>query len=235
MVLTDEVLYGAVTQYGHVNYLIMKLRPVNTLVNMIHATNIQRLTNLDFDSYRALPQYSFSFLKRERNGVAADLDPTPKIAMGKLVDGILCEPATVDMSHSLYRPAKVIAHSLQQKFGNLIQHFDKQVSYTGLFQHSGFELPTKGRPDFELPKIAIVDLKVTDAKKIQPVIDYMMYWSQTWGYAKLGGCSKRYLMVYSKPNKEAVLLANPMTESDPFWEEKIIRFGWPMGVARQHT
>jgi hypothetical protein len=194
---------------------------------------------MPFDEYLKLPGYSFSFLKRERSGFAEDMAPTAKIEVGKLVDAILCEPATVRMDHPLYPIAKAIAFILQQQFGPLLARMRKQTSYTCLFTANGWSMPFRGRPDFELPVRAIVDLKITSEKKILPLIEYMQYWDQQYGYAKAAGVPKRYILIYSRPNKEAILLAQPMTDHNDWWAERIERFGWPapsMPAASQpHT
>lgn len=202
---------------------------------MIIASNIVRYDNLPFDSYLALPGYSFSFLKRERSGFAEDVTPTDKIEVGKLVDAILCEPDAARMNHPLYPASKAIAFALQQQFGGLLPAFKKQVSYTGLFTANGWSCPIRGRLDFLLERKAVIDLKVTSEKRILPLIDHMQYWDQQFGYALLAGVPKRYIMIYSRPNKEAILLPKPMPSPpiNEWWAEKIERFGWPTMCVTQ--
>lgn len=202
---------------------------------MITASNIVRYDNLPFDEYLKLPGYSFSFLRRERSGFAEDMAPTDKIETGKLVEAIWCDPVSAKMDSHLYQPAKAIAFALEQQFGDLLPHFKKQVSYTCLFTANGWSMPFRGRPDFELRKRAIIDLKVTSERKIAPLIEYMQYWDQQFGYALAAGCPKRYIMIYSRPNKEATLIPKPMPSPavNDWWAEKIERFGWPTARATQ--
>lgn len=188
---------------------------------------------MPFDEYLTLPGYSFSFLKRERSGFAEDVAYTAKIGIGKLVDAILSEPATANMGSELYPAAKAIAFKLQQQFGPLLPAFKKQVSYTGLFTANGWSCPTRGRLDFLLERRAVIDLKVTSEKRILPLIDHMQYWDQQFGYALLAGVPKRYILIYSRPNKESTLLPSPMPipAVNEWWAEKIERFGWPVKQA----
>lgn len=203
---------------------------------MITAHNVQRHLNIPAETYFSWPQYSFSFLKRERSGFAEDVPLTERIEVGKLVDAIRTDPGAARMISPLYPEAKRIAFALERQFGDILPALATQVSYTGLLRYDGWEMPVRGRPDYELPGRAIVDLKVT-ATKLQrplspltaaPLINHMKYWSQLFGYARLAGATKRYLLIYCRPLKEAILLPNPMTDSDPFWEAAIQRFGWPI-------
>jgi hypothetical protein len=134
------------------------------------------------------------------------------------------------MDTHLYQPAKAIAFKLHQQFGDLLPVFKKQVSYTCLFTANGWSMPFRGRPDFELRKRAIIDLKVTSEKRILPLIDHMQYWDQQFGYALAAECPKRYILIYSRPNKEATLIPKPMPSPavNEWWAEKIERFGWPV-------
>ena len=131
------------------------------------------ITDMPFQEYLKLDGYSHSFLKYQKNGVAESKEATVNMQIGTMVDQILTEPAKVDMSHELYKEAKQIAHSLTSTYGEMINAFKKQVSYTGVFHYAGFQLPVKGRLDFLIPKHAVVDLKVTWSKDVLALIEYM--------------------------------------------------------------
>lgn len=122
---------------------------------MIHCKDITRIPNLSFDSYKLLPQYNYSFLKNEKSGYTSQITATPKMILGILVDGILCD-GEVDIANKLYPAAKHIAGVLKSEFGWLLDSVEKQMSYTGtmILRKNGIEfgLPIKGRPDFELKK-----------------------------------------------------------------------------------
>lgn len=193
---------------------------------MITVSNVQRLMGLPFATYRMLPQKSFSFLKRERNGVALEIAQTPKMELGTLVDAILTN-CPVDMASKLYPAAKAIAHFLRQhpQLGPTLKHMAKQVSYTGLFTHRGISLEVKGRPDFELKPYFINDLKICSANDYMNVIKFMRYEDQLFGYARLAGVKQAYLTVYCVPKKSVHIINVPVSESNLFWEDKILTHG----------
>jgi len=197
------------------------------MMNTITCTNIQRLIGLDFESYKLLPQYNFSFLKNERAGIAKSITITDKIILGKLVDDILTG-GKVDMLNKLYPHAKKIAAYLTEKFGNIMQHLVPQVSYTGVMQYNGFELAVKGRPDFELKKWGIIDLKITHAKDVAGVIKFMRYVDQQFNYAKLAQVQNAYILSYSVPLQKAELHPLVIGDYNEFWADKIIKFGTPI-------
>jgi hypothetical protein len=194
-------------------------------MSKITCTNIQRLESLDFENYKLLPQYNFSYLKMQRAGVAQQIKVTDKIILGKLVDDIRTN-GNVDMSHKLYPHAKQIAAYLYDNFGNVLDYLTPQVSYTGTMEYNGFTLPVKGRPDFELKKRLIIDLKITHAKNVEGVIKYMRYHDQLYGYGKLAQVPEAYILSYSVPLKQAKIYpVIPITDYNEFWADKIIKFG----------
>jgi hypothetical protein len=190
----------------------------------IYCKNIQRLDGLDFESYKILPQLNFSYLKNQRAGVAKQISQTPKIVLGKLVDDILTG-GKVDMLNKLYPHAKKIAHFLQDKFGHVLPFLAKQVSFTGELHYNGIALPVKGRPDFELLKSLIIDLKVTHAKDVRGVINYMRYEDQQWVYAKLAQVKEAYILSYSVPLQKADIIPLQINDYNEFWADKILKFG----------
>lgn len=193
---------------------------------MITCKNIRRLPGLDFEAYKLLPQFNFSYLKTQRAGIAKPIEETPKIVLGRLVDDIQTG-GKPDMLHKLYPHAKKISAFLDEKFGHILPHLAKQVSFTGELHYNGFMLPVKGRPDFELSKTLIIDLKVTHARNVDGVIDYMRYVDQQWGYAKLAQAADAYILAYSIPLQDIVFRPLQIGDYNEFWADKILKFGQP--------
>lgn len=191
---------------------------------MISVHNIQRFDGMDFETYKLLPQYNFSFLKRQRAGVATEVKRTDKIILGSLVDAILTG-GEIDMRDKLYPHAKKIAAYLQAHYGSILPHVSAQVSFTGIFSYRGLILPVKGRPDFELKRRLIIDLKVSHAKDAYGTIKFMGYNDQQWGYAKLAGVKEAYILTYSVPLQKAEMITVPLGDDNDFWIDKIIKFG----------
>jgi len=202
---------------------------------MITCNNITRIQNLKFEDYLKLPQYSHSFLKSEKHGYSQFKGATIKMQLGSLVDAIRTD-GDVDMAHPLYRQARNIAIQLFDQLGWAFKKLHKQVSYTGIMRYDAgkaiFELPIKGRPDFELPGEFIIDLKVTNEpkEKIDSLIKFMGYPNQQFCYGKLGGCKIAYLSFYTTKTNEVLPLKRiTIGDRNTFWEEKIIKFGKAYG------
>lgn len=193
---------------------------------MIKYTNIVRHEGMPFDDYLKLPGYSHSFLKAERDGIADEFIETNNSITGKLVDAIITDPASADMSHPLYPMAKEAAAAIRKTFGMVLPAFKKQVSFTAMMEYKGFRIPTKGRLDFELPTHAVLDLKWTKAKNIDTLIEFMGYANQNWHYAKLAGVSESHWLIYSDTLKKCIFRSHDCrSDMNEFWAEKIIKFG----------
>lgn len=193
---------------------------------MINYSDIRRYDNMPFDEYLKLPGYSHSFLKRERNGITEELKMTDNILLGSLVDSLLTDLTKVNMSSTLYPAARRIAATLKQQFGDMINCFKKQVSYTGQMECAGFRMPVTGRLDFLLESYAVIDLKVTQSKDMSSLIQFMGHENQVWNYAKLAQVPKAFLMIYSVPmDKTFIIQLNCSNQENEFWKEKILKFG----------
>lgn len=196
---------------------------------MINFHNILRHDNIPFEDYLKLPGYSTSFLKREVNGVLPDFVSSDKVRVGSLVDSILTSPKDADMSSPLYKEAKAIAFQLREVFGDMLGNMVPQVSYTGSasLQTEGgvFTMPIKGRLDLLLPKLAVIDLKVTYATNIPALIDFMKYEKQMWLYCNLSGVKKAYLLIYCVPKKTCTCHYVSCEGDSEWWEERVLRFG----------
>jgi len=193
---------------------------------MIEYKDIKRYDNLDFSDYLKLKGYSHSFLKSEINGVTPEFKMTDKVMIGKLVDGILTDPASVEMLNPLYPVAKSIAYKIKSCFGAEIEKFEKQVSYTANMVYNGFVMPTTGRLDFLIPKHAVVDLKVTHAPDVYALIEHMGYKNHLFSYCKMAQVLRQYILIYSVPKKFTYLIdLGYVGTSNEFWEQKILKFG----------
>lgn len=193
---------------------------------MISYTNVSISKGIYFNDYLQYTGYSHSFLKGEQFGISKEVPMTEKIRVGKLVDGILTEPETVDMLDSLYPMAKDIAFKIKSQFGELIKRFESQISFTADVEYNGFKMPTKGRMDYLLKDIAVIDLKVTFAKDIKALIDFMRYDNQLWHYCKAMNVTQAYLLIYSVPLKKTQLIKIDVSQSvNEFWADKCLKFG----------
>lgn len=192
---------------------------------MITVNNIQRLENIEFEDYKKLPGVSFSFLKRERQGIAEEIQQTHKMALGTMVDSLLTGVGAVDISSKLYPPAKEIAFRLRTQFSSVLRFLKPQISFTATFEHKGFFLDVHGRPDFEFPQRFVVDLKICHSNNIRSVIEYMRYEDQCFGYGKMAGVRDAYLMVYCVPKKCTEIIHIPIGDTNLFWQHKILEHG----------
>lgn len=193
---------------------------------MITYTNIQRHDNIPFADYLKIGGYSHSFLKYEQNGEKAEIEVTKQMRLGSMVDAILTDPENVDMSDEMYIPGRDISRKIKAQFGQMFQHFEKQVSYTGTVEYKGFKMRTTGRLDFLLPKLAVVDLKVTKMKDVHALIEFMGYKNQLWHYCRYAGVEKGYIMIYSMPLKQTFIVSIDCSDKmNEFWAGKILKLG----------
>lgn len=195
---------------------------------MIKVTNRQRHVGMPFDDYLTLKGYSFSFLNRERFGEVPEIVETKAMELGTLVDAILTQPDQANINSELYPKAKLIAHNIKFKFGDLLNVLVPQVSYTADFTletpHGNYKLPVRGRLDFEIPRNLVLDLKVTGQRNLDNTIKYMGYSDQLTGYALMSGSSVAYLMSYCAPIN-SIGIRNISLNDLSFWERKILKYG----------
>lgn len=204
---------------------------------MITYSNIVRHDNLEFEQYLKLPGYSHSFLKSNVQGVKKYFDVTDNVRVGSMVDNILTDPARVDMSDPLYPACKELAHTIQQQFGDVIAICEKQISYTATMNMQTLSMPVTGRLDFLLPGVAVIDLKVTFAKDVDALIEFMGYQNQLWHYCRLAKVQKAYLLICQvtkkvdakgmtiTKHKVFVKGIDVSNEENGFWISKMIDFG----------
>jgi len=196
---------------------------------MIQYNNTKRYENLPFEQYLKLGGYSHSFLKSQKNGITPYFKVTDKVRLGSLVDALLTQDDRFDFSDPLAQDAIKIARNIKDMFGGMIQLFKPQISYTSTLELMGLSLNVTGRLDWELPKHAVIDLKVTGAKsdkEFASYIEHMGYKNQLWNYAKMAGLKKAYIIPYSVPNKKCLnIVTIPLNERNEFWENAVFNFG----------
>jgi hypothetical protein len=194
---------------------------------VIRFENIQRIEGMPFEDYLKIPGRSHSFLKSESFGETDTIAETYKIRIGKIVDAILTEPAKVDMTDPHFRIAAHIATKIRMRFGHIIDKMEKQISYTADVSFQGHVMPAKFRLDFLLPKILVLDLKITHERiaAVPALVEYMGYRNQLFGYAKVAQVSSAYLLFYSVPSERCEIYNVPIFESNVFWEAKVQKFG----------
>lgn len=190
-------------------------------------SNIVRQDNMPAEQYFKLGGYSHSFLKREKSGVIERFEPTSKMLIGSLVDKILTEPDNVDASDPLYPKARKIAICIKNTFGDLISRFVPQVCFTADVNYNGLTMPTTGRLDWLLDRHAVIDLKITSAKKLEPIVEHFGYRNQLWNYAKMAQVNKAYIIAYSDAIGEClpVFPVNVTSNYNPFWAKGVLKFG----------
>ncbi len=202
---------------------------------MLTYSNTKRFENMSFESYLQMAGdsdkfYSHSFLKSEQAGVSPLFIASQKVKLGKMVDAILMDPDEVDISLPEFADGRKIASAIRNQFKSLIDNFIPQVSYTSTLRYKGLEMNVCGRLDWELPKHAVIDLKVTDAKtdkEFAKVIDFMGYSNQMHNYRCLSGVSASYLLPYSTKSKTclSVVKMEYSPDAEQFWKDAVLKFG----------
>lgn len=189
---------------------------------MIQFTNKKRYDNVPFSEYLKVDGYSYSFLKREQQGSVPIFKSSPKVELGKLVDAILTQPDDIDIYSPQLKVAENIAKVLSDNFD--ISKFENQVSLTCDMECSGLSMPFRGRLDWGLKDIAVIDLKVTAEKNLRAVINHMGYDNQLFGYCGAYDVKLGYILIYSSTSNKYDLIQMPL-DGEQFWKEKIMKFG----------
>ena len=206
---------------------------------MITYSNIQRFVDMPPQVYFALSEieqdkfFSHSFLKNEKQGFAQKIDPTEKMKLGSLVDKILTESDKItgeEINSKIFKPACVIASKIKKKFGDLIKNFEPQISYAGQADFKGIKLNVCGRLDWELPELAVIDLKITDAKsdaEFLKIVKHFGYDNQMFNYCGLSSTKQAFLMPYSTKANACLSIVKfeYSISANEFWQEKILLHG----------
>jgi len=167
-----------------------------------------------------------------QNGFQKEFKMTDKVMVGKIVDAIRTG-GFVDITHPLYPMAKDIAERIRAEVGDkFLSKLTSQLSYTADLETFGIQLKVKGRPDWELAKLAIFDLKVTFStdKDLGKLIEFMKYDNQLYNYRRLANIDKSFLIMHQVSSKKTFIFHRLKNEIDLFnadawWEDKILEYG----------
>jgi PDDEXK-like domain of unknown function (DUF3799) len=206
---------------------------------MIEYSNIQKFPSLDFEQYLSTPGFSHSTLKSMRDGIVKPFNVTDKVKVGKIVDTIRTGDVTnVDITDPLFKIASDIAECIRVEFGNtFLSGLTSQLSYSAQMQElqTGLKFVVKGRPDWELGRLAVIDLKVTFDKSkdrfgLEKLIEYMGYDRQLWNYGKLGNKKSHYLIMHSVHLRKTFVFkrltkVEDVLKAEDWWSEKVIEYG----------
>lgn len=196
---------------------------------MLTFKNTRRIEGKDFEEYLEVDAFSNSFLKSEQGGISPEFIASDKVRLGSMVDGILTEPETVDITSKFYPIAKEFAVAVSREFGAESWNFlESQVSFTVEMSAFGVSMLMKGRLDkFGLNRVW--DLKVTHVKEAQidALIEFMGYANQMWLYSKgMGSTLPAVLIFYSVPDKKVIYrFIDVSSDSNEFFESKMLKFG----------
>ena len=127
--------------------------------------------------------------------------------LGALVDAILTQEKRINFNDPQYFKAAEIADKINDTYGDMLALCKKQVAYTGILTDGYYEMPIKGLLDYQLGKVSVLDLKITNTKHINysKIIDYMGYKNPMWLYKNLSCVKNASLIVYSIPDNSARL------------------------------
>lgn len=176
--------------------------------------NLQLFSNVDFEKYRQLPGFSYSSFK----SFPADFSPTYKMKLGTAVDQYLTEPEKYNgFEYDFVRKA---AQQIKERIGPLWKHLQKQVSIAADFEHEGYTMPYKGRPDFCIPRKLVIDLKVVDDRA---AIEHFGYHNQLSGYALAINAPVALILELSRKRKTATFV--PVRITPDFWITKTLLHG----------
>ncbi len=193
---------------------------------MVTYTNVKEYKDLPFEQYVKLKGLSHSFLKREKSGIAEHVVVNEKMRLGSMVDAFLTQPDEIDFNSPLFSAGREIAITIKHQFGSVIKHLEPQISYTGTLEFNGFKIESQGRLDWLLRGHAVIDLKVTEATDLKPLIKFMGYDNQMWHYTGFAGVPTSYILAYSTKLKKCLpLIEIPRTQRNEFWEQKILKHG----------
>lgn len=184
---------------------------------MITVKNIKVYENMDFEDYKLLPGTSFSMIKSDFK----EIKVTNKMNLGSQVD---CYINNSNNFSGDLRIIKPLAYALKLRVGDLYNKFKKQISVTCDFVYEGMILNYKGRPDWALENLLIVDTKVSDS--IDKTIHFFGYPNQISGYCLPFNANKG-LILAANPKNNTVKLINIPIKFD-WWERQILKYGKPL-------
>ena len=143
---------------------------------------------------------------------------TEKTRLGKLVDQYVSGEKKTAFSDR-EKKAETIARNISEKYSEMLSISKFQVSIFGNIAYDIFSLPFKTRPDFYVPRVATIDLKITweSLKNIEALIKHMQYGRQCYFHRGMAGVEKSYLLFFSVKDGKSRLI-----ESNENWDDYII-------------
>lgn len=186
---------------------------------MITVTNRKQYKDMPWNSYLAVPGYSFSWLKSEGQPVSF----TPKMRLGKLVDQYLFTPHEYD--GTMQDVVKPLALAVKSYLGDALTYATPQLAITADFTYEGLTMPYRGLIDLPVGKNLILDLKVSELDPVK-AIQFFRYDWQTTGYSLGYGAKNRILMSINPKTKKITTL--PIPEATDWWCHQIKLWGKPL-------
>lgn len=180
-------------------------------------TNRQPLP-VDWNSYCQLDAHSFSSLKL----IGKTFQPTAKMRLGSLVHQYILQPS--EYNYEQIELVKPIATAMLAIPG--IQTFLKSAiceqPWTANFNYEGFQITWRGIPDIRIPKLLIIDIKVTELP-IEKAVNYFGYNDQQVGYM-LGTDTPRAMIISVHPKTHKVGMYNVKNDLT-WWQQQCLIHG----------
>lgn len=179
-----------------------------------------------FDEYMRMKGYSHSYLKYNQGGSVPQIEVTLKMQLGSIVDAILTGGKSFPPTTEMYQEAKAIAYYMGNNMPYL-GRLRKQIPCTAIAEYAGLQLSMKTLPDFLLPRIATVEMKVSDihSKQAEAMIQHMGYDNQCFIERSLANVPKSYLLVYCRKSKDVYFRERACENAADWLCEQILKFG----------
>lgn len=188
---------------------------------MIRVENLKFYEGVPFEEYLKMPGYSYSWIKSG----GQHFKPTSKMNLGSQVDDYLNYQSSFDGDIELIKPT---AQVLRQASGDLYPYLKKQLSITADFIYEDILFQYKGRIDWGIYKMIVIDTKV--AEDINKTIYYFDYPSQISGYCLALSAPVGIIIAVNPKTKEVTYLNIPIR--DYWWRHKILKYGTPIKTKK---
>lgn len=184
--------------------------------------NVKYHPDLSWEQYLQLPGLSFSSLK-EFTG-----PETYGMHIGKLVHRYVLKPKEYN-----YEEADVvmpIAAELIKFVGyDILRQAICECPMTADFCSQGFVFNWRGIPDFQIPKVIVVDFKIIAGGTLRGYIERFKYDGQLRGYMMPVRAELGLIIAYNRAKRRVEL--EPIKPDNDFWRDVTIRYG----TAKQTT
>lgn len=174
-------------------------------------------SDLDFDTYLALPGVSYSSLKD------VVITPTEGMKLGTRVHQYLNEPDKFDWVNA--DTVIPIAAAIRKYIGDAFHYLEKEVAFTSSFIHNDMMLQYKGRADMLKAGRIVIDVKVL-AGSLEGAVKHFGYDRQVSGYCLATGAPLGLIVAYNKSKKIVEMKSiKPCAE---FWSYQTVFRGIPI-------